>query len=123
MITNDIQIQKGDFCIMTEIATNQGNGLTVNDGSISITRMDFGDALHAIKDGKKVARKGWNGRGMFIYYVPPGNYAPCTDIARSLTKNGLVPYGDYIAIKTAQGNVVPWTPSQTDVLADDWVII
>jgi hypothetical protein len=35
----------------------------------------------------------------------------------------LVPYGAYIAMKTAQENVVPWLPSQTDVLADDWVIV
>ena len=36
---------------------------------------------------------------------------------------GLVEYGAYIAMKTAQGNVVPWLASQTDMLAEDWIII
>lgn len=86
--------------------------------------MDFGDAIRAIKSGKKVARTGWNGKGMFIYYVPPGNYAPCTEIAASITgDDGLVSYGAYIAMKTAQGNVVPWLASQTDMLSEDWEVV
>ena len=35
---------------------------------------------------------------------------------------GKVAYGGYIAMKTAQGNVVPWLASQTDVLAEDWCV-
>ena len=86
--------------------------------------MTFGFAIEAMKKGKKVARKGWNGKGMFLYYVPAGAYAPCTDIAKSIVnKDGLVEYGAYIAMKTAQGNVVPWLASQTDMLAEDWMIV
>ena len=86
--------------------------------------MDFGTAIDAMKDKRKVARKGWNGKGMFLYYVPAGAYAPCTDIAKSIVnKDGLVEYGAYIAMKTAQGNVVPWLASQTDMLAEDWMIV
>ena len=86
--------------------------------------MTFGLAIEAMKKGKKVARKGWNGNGMFLYYVPVGAYKPCTEIATSLVnENGLVEYGAYIAMKTAQGNVVPWLASQTDMLAEDWVIL
>ena len=103
---------------------NNGSGLIINDGSVSITCMDFGDAVRALKDGKKVARKGWNGKGMFLYYVPPGAYSPCTEIAKSLVnEDGLVPYAPYIAMKTAQGYVVPWLSSQTDILSDDWEIV
>lgn len=86
--------------------------------------MTFGLAIEAMKKGKKVARKGWNGKGMFLYYVPVGAYKPCTEIAASLVnENGLVEYGAYIAMKTAQGNVVPWLASQTDMLAEDWEVL
>lgn len=56
---------------------------------------------------------------MFIYYVPENSYKAQTDAARS-TFGEDVPYGAYLAIKTAQNNVVPWLASQTDVLAEDW---
>ena len=46
--------------------------------------MNFGQAIEALKNGKKVARVGWNGKGMFLYYVPVGAYAPCTEIAASI---------------------------------------
>ena len=86
--------------------------------------MNFGQAIEALKNGKKVARVGWNGKGMFLYYVQAGAYAPCTEIAASLVnENGLVEYGAYIAMKTAQGKVVPWLSSQTDMLSEDWNLI
>ena len=82
------------------------------------------EAIEALKNGKKVARIGWNRKGMFLYYVPVGAYTPCTEIAASLVnENGLVEYGAYIAMKTAQGNVVPWLASQTDMLAEDWDVV
>lgn len=84
--------------------------------------MTFGMAIEAMKAGHKVARAGWNGKGMFIYHVPGGNYKAQTDAAKS-TLGDVVPYGPYIAMKTAQGNVVPWLASQTDVLAEDWEIV
>jgi hypothetical protein len=85
--------------------------------------MDFGKAIEALKYGKKVARTGWNGKGMFLYYVPAQSYAPTTKIANQEFAGQPVPYGAYIAMKTAQGNVVPWLASQTDVLAEDWEVI
>ncbi|RKI36158.1 DUF2829 domain-containing protein [bacterium D16-51] len=86
--------------------------------------MAFGIALDLLKKGCKVAREGWNGRGMFLYHVPSASYAPCTPIGEECaTDNGNVPYGAYIAMKTAQGNVVPWLASQTDMLSEDWVVV
>ena len=86
--------------------------------------MTFGLAIEMMKKGKKVAREGWNGKGMFLYYVPVASYTPCTPIGEECaTDNGKVPYGAYIAMKTAQGNVVPWLASQTDMLAEDWVVV
>lgn len=85
--------------------------------------MDFSQALNELKNGRKLTRIGWNGKGMFIYLVPKGNYPPTTTIAKELTNHtGHVPYQSYIAFKTADGTVVPWTASQTDLLEGDWVI-
>jgi len=84
--------------------------------------LSFGHAIVALKDGKKVARAGWNGKGMFLYHVPANSYPAQTEAARG-TFGDMVPYGAYIAMKTAHNNVVPWLASQTDVLADDWEIV
>lgn len=83
------------------------------------TTFNFGIALNVLKAGHKVARSGWNGKDMFLYYVPANSYPAQTEVARSMFGD-MVPYGAYIAMKTAQGNVVPWLASQTDVLSEDW---
>lgn len=86
----------------------------------------FGLAVEAMKHGKKVARAGWNGKGMYLYYVPEGRYPPTTDAGHLIAatqKDGLVPYSPYIAMKTVPGHVVPWLASQTDILADDWELV
>lgn len=84
----------------------------------------FSDALDLLKSGERVARAGWNGKGMFLYLVPANSYPAQTGAAKSYWgDNALVPYGAYIAMKTAQENVVPWLASQTDVLAEDWDIV
>lgn len=89
----------------------------------STESMNFGDALLALKQGERVARKGWNGKGMFLYHVPAEAYPPSTEVAKAAFHGENVPYGAYIAMKTAQGNVVPWLASQTDMLAEDWCIV
>jgi hypothetical protein len=86
--------------------------------------MTFGLAVEALKKGAKVTRAGWNGHGMCLYYVPPGEYPARTDAAKGLFgAEALVPYRDYIAMLTVQGTVVPWVASQTDVLANDWSVV
>lgn len=87
---------------------------------------DFGVAVEALKQGARVARVGWNGKGMFLYYVPENKYPASRNEHGTMVgvfEDDMVPYGAYIAMKTAQNNVVPWLASQTDVLADDWVIV
>ncbi len=83
---------------------------------------DFSGALSMIRAGEKAARAGWNGKGMFIYFVPAASYPTQTEIARK-TFGETVPYRAYIAFKTVDGDVVPWVASQTDILADDWAIV
>lgn len=84
--------------------------------------LTFSTALLVLKDGKKVARLGWNGTGMFLYLVPANSYPAQTEAAKKYFGE-VVPYGPYIAMKTAQNNVVPWIASQSDLLSDDWEII
>lgn len=88
--------------------------------------MNFGLAIEALKKGHRVARTGWNGKGMFLYYVPAAAYPAQRNPLGTMTgvfPDDMVPYCAYIAMKTAQDNVVPWLASQTDVLADDWQIV
>ena len=85
--------------------------------------LNFGQAIEALKDGKKVARNGWNGKGMFLYYVPENAYPAITKIAKESFPDRDVPYCAYIAMKTVQNNVVPWLASQSDVLAEDWIVL
>lgn len=86
--------------------------------------MDFGHALAALKAGSKVARAGWNGKGMFLFLVPGStfqvNRAPLLGIYPEGTE---ITYHAHVDMKTAQGDVVPWLCSQTDMLAEDWCVV
>lgn len=82
----------------------------------------FSEVLADIKAGKRAQRKGWNGRGMFIYYVSEDRYTAKTKAAKD-TFGKDVPYLPYLALKTADEKVVPWTISQTDVLVEDWIVL
>lgn len=85
--------------------------------------IDFGQAVTALKAGKKVARTGWNGKGMFVYYVPAAAYPAQTGVAKAYFGEGaLVPYNAYLAIKNVDNAVSTWVPSVNDVLAEDWEI-
>lgn len=81
--------------------------------------MNFGAALTILKTGGSVSREGWNGKGMYLYFVPANSYATQTEIAKKNFGDS-VPYEAYIALKTVQNTVVPWLASQSDLLAEDW---
>ena len=83
--------------------------------------MNFSTALDAIKNGSRVARQGWNGKGMFIFLVPGSvflvNRPPLLGIFPEGTE---VRYHAHVDMKTADGQIVPWLCSQTDLMAEDW---
>lgn len=84
--------------------------------------MNFGEAIEAVKNGSKIARQGWNGRGMLVYYVPANFYPAQTDVARK-EFGEVVAYNPYLAIKNVNGMVSTWVPSINDCLADDWEVV
>lgn len=86
--------------------------------------MNFGEALAAIKAGKRVARAGWNGKGMFLFLVPGSTFTVNREPLLSIMGEGTqVQYHAHIDMKTAQGYVVPWLASQADLLSEDWEVV
>ena len=84
---------------------------------------DFGTAIHLMKLGNRVQRAGWNGKGMFVYYVPAASYPADRNSKSTMAgefADDMVPYREYLALKTAQNDVSTWAPSVSDALAEDW---
>lgn len=73
----------------------------------STGEMDFGMALDSLNAGRKVARTGWNGKGMWVKLQRP-------DEGSKMSR-------PYIYMRTVNGDLVPWVASQSDILSDDWV--
>ncbi len=71
--------------------------------------MTFGDAIHMLKLGERVTRAGWNGKNMWLELQRPD----------SMSKMGL----PYIFMCTVDVELVPWLASQTDMLAEDWILL
>jgi hypothetical protein len=97
-------------------------------------QMNFGQAVEALKEGKRVQRTGWNGKGMFVFQRPSDTLA--TDFipkVKSLPESVKVFLADqkrdvdflaYFCMYSADGKIVNgWLASQTDMLAEDWSIL
>lgn len=69
----------------------------------------IGWAIKQMQNGSKVEREGWNGRGMYLELQVP-------DVHSKMTL-------PYVYVRTAQGDLVPWTCAQTDLLATDWAVV
>jgi hypothetical protein len=73
------------------------------------SRFDFGIAIAHLKAGHRVCREGWNGKGMWLELQRPDAHSKMTR--------------PYLFLSTAGGDLVPWTASQTDILAEDWEVV
>lgn len=92
------------------------------------TTFDFGTAVEALKQGARVARAGWNGKGMFLSLVKgrDTDYHVNSEVfgtGNDGNSQNQLPLLDAIYMKTADNKLVPWLASQTDVLAEDWQIV
>ena len=80
--------------------------------------MNFGLAIEELKKGNKVARRGWNGKGIFIELQLPDEYSKMTHPYIFIDTTGLKTNNP-----DAPKDRVPWLASQTDMLAEDWYVI
>lgn len=86
--------------------------------------MDFGDVIRGLKEGKRFARVGWNGKDMWLVIVGNTSADDIDYIVRDdsdgmpLLNIDLLPW---IGLKTADNKFVPWLASQSDMLAEDWI--
>ena len=82
---------------------------------------DFGSAIKALKEGYKVAREGWNGKGLKVVLQSPDEHSKMT------LPYLYMEYPPTPASETAPANhinaKVPWLASQTDILAEDWTVV
>lgn len=86
--------------------------------------MDFSGALIALKHGAKVARHGWNGKGMFLFLVPGSTFQVNRPPLLGIYPEGTtIDYSPHIDMRTADGKIVPWLASQTDLMAEDWALV
>lgn len=77
----------------------------------------FGDAIKYVKRGLKVARKGWNGKGMYLFLADGEDLTSCLS-------TGDFKCASSVCMKTAQDTIcVGWLASQADMLAEDWVFV
>jgi len=79
--------------------------------------MNFGEALEYLKSGEKVARQGWNGKGIFIEVQRPDENSKMTSPYIFIDTTGLETDNE-----AAPKSLVPWLASQTDMLAEDWAV-
>jgi hypothetical protein len=86
--------------------------------------MNFSEALECLKKGYRLARTGWNGKGMFIFLVNGSNFKVNREPLMSILGEGAeVTYQPHIDMRTVDGSIAVWTVSQMDVMADDWEIV
>lgn len=87
------------------------------------TNLTFGAAIEALKQGKRVARQGWNGKGMFIYLTKGSEVTQARDnvLDDIIRTKGSCTINGHIDMKAADDTIVcGWLASQTDMLSEDW---
>lgn len=102
--------------------------ITSVDGTIyvfpkAVSGLDFGEAVRLMKRGARIARLGWNGKGMWVFIIQGSN-----DIAKLHgygfgEYQGEPTFRDAMFLRTADNQLVPWTVSQSDALAEDWMVL
>lgn len=91
-------------------------------------KLDFGAALYALKEGKKVSRSGWNGKGMYLWLLPAAEvkkeWVKDPLLLEAFEDKDVLECSGSIRMKTATGEVLTgWLASQTDMLSEDWCIV
>lgn len=103
--------------------------------------VDFGKAIKALKEGKRVQRKGWNGKGLFVFMQVPSAVGwevipRMTSLPQSVKDEFDrrfdntpidgdldIKYSNQLALVDLNNNVTGWSPSTSDALSEDWIIL
>lgn len=100
---------------------------TVKIPEKKINLLSFPEALLEAKKGNKIARIGWNGKGMFVIYVPGSKRVTMvagTPYQKALPRRKTVDINPHFDMFTADKKMQPgWLASQTDMDASDWCIV
>ena len=101
--------------------------------NIIMNLVNFGQAIEALKEGKRVARQGWNGKGMFIFQqvpseineeiVPKMQSLPQTVKDEFVKRGGNIRYKNQLAMVYPDNTIYGWVASPSDVLEEDWCIL
>lgn len=121
-----------DYGEKFKVVGKQEDGTTICEPLSKIT-MDFGEALKALKNGHKVARMGWNGKGMFLWLKPATEVKAewCKDpLLKALAEEngGSVQALGTICMFTHDSTgrkaiLTGWLASQSDMLLEDWIVV
>ena len=95
--------------------------------------LNFGQAIEALKEGKRVARKGWNKEGMFIFRQVPSEIdedivSKMQSLPQSVKdefarRGGSIRYKNQIALAHSCNTITGWTASPSDVFEEDWIVL
>jgi hypothetical protein len=85
--------------------------------------VDIGNAVERMRQGQHVARAGWNGKNMWLALVDSHHYQVDVTITVTPATQEPLKLAPWIGMRTADNKFVPWLCSQTDLLADDWVVV
>ena len=92
------------------------------EGTSDLKGIDFSLALKLLKNGKHVARAGWNGKGMWlVLHYGLNRYVHFAPGGVPMQKG--LEVSPWVGMKTADDKFVPWLCSQTDMLAEDWELV
>lgn len=123
----DIRETEDVFYTLANIASGEWEVVGEHDIDLNIHTVRFGEALRLMKQGKRMTRKGWNGKGLSVVYqkgYPQG--IPCnkqTAEAWGMNEGDLFKCEPYLQISTVDGSHAMWVPSIRDCLADDWEVV
>lgn len=123
----DIRESKDVFYTLSNIVSDEWEVMDDCDIDLNVQTFCFWEALRNLKEGKRVTRKGWNGKGLSVVYqkgYPHG--IPCnkqTAEAWGMNEGDLFKCEPYLQISTVDGSHSMWVPSIRDCLAEDWEVI
>lgn len=122
VLEKNSHLADGEYCTLIDLKR-------LIEGQKAYKGLTFGEAIQALKQGFRVTRSGWNGKGMYLWMLPAAIVPVSWMREQHLksigeTNGGSVECLAPIRMRTADGKVLTgWLASQSDIFAEDWEII